>query len=166
MNIDIAPIDRNRGEEIAQGAQAQLDAALHRLEKTWQSVRGEASQQLEDHMQRAEQRIQALEVQLAYWKGEAEKALAQLTQQKDIAARLARAESGLADQKMLARQWQEKADSWKEEARRAEKARIAAIHNASTGEVKTIVAEIHACLDEAIGNIQEVVAGRKAGRGN
>jgi chromosome segregation ATPase len=138
-----------------------LDLALGRLEQAWRKSHLGLSARFNEKEQRTEQHIQTLRVQASHWKGEAEKLSTKLAHQDHFEQRAKKAEQELAYQRTRAQQWQEKAESWKEEARRSEEARVAALHNTSNPQIKQITQQIDSCLDEAITSLKQVAAYRQ-----
>lgn len=153
-------LTREIGSSGLPNAIAKLDSALSHLETVWQNTHFGLRDKLNAGQQRFEQQIQSLRVQSAHWKAENEKLVTQLVHQHNFEQRLQKAEQELAFQRQQAKTFQEKAESWKEEARRSEEARVAALHNAGSVQVKNIAQEISKCLDETIEQLKEVIVSR------
>ena len=152
--------EQNKSGGLISNAAAHLDAALSRLEQVWHAKQEHLIARINDKEQRAEQQIQTLRVQASHWKAEAERLSTQVAQQGVLQQRAQKAEQELSYHRQRAHQWHEKAESWKEEARRSEEARVAALHKSNSPQMKRVIQELDACLDETIESLKEVIETR------
>lgn len=150
----------NKGEQALAPLKQRLDAALDRLEHVWHKSHLGLTARLNEKEQRTDQHIQTLRVQASHWKTEAERLSTKLAHQDHFEQKAQKAEQELSYQRTRAQQWQEKAESWKEEARRSEEARVAALHSPNNRQIKQIAEQIDSCLDEAITNLKQAIAQR------